>query len=246
MEAVARAALLNDLELLARSYAIFTLDRLGWNRESGDRVEPEALRQRLKVGDEHRRLFRRMLEMLAFAGMLEEDGGEFVVRVGSADRLPDEVSPDPDSAAVELGNRHAHGSNETGLFRRSGGALADVLLGKMDPLTLLFSSGEPSAADLYRKAPVARAANSMLADAVTALLSGIPQGRRLRILEIGAGTGSATASVLPELPPGGYDYTYTDISAGFFSEAEDRFGGSDAAIEYRVLDIEKDPVEQGL
>jgi len=245
VEAVARTALLDDLELLARSYAVFTLDRLGWNRESGDRVEPEALRQRLKVGDEHRRLFRRMLEMLAFAGILEEDGGEFVVRVGSADRLPDEVSPDPDSAAVELGDRHAHGSNETGLFRRSGGALADVLLGKMDPLTLLFSSGEPSAADLYRKAPVARAANSMLADAVAALLSGIPQGRRLRILEIGAGTGSATASVLPELPPGGYDYTYTDISAGFFSEAEDRFGGSDAAIEYRVLDIEKDPVEQG-
>ena len=59
------------------------------------------------------------------------------------------------------------------------------------------------------------------------------------------GTGSATGSVLPELPEGRFDYTYTDISAGFFAEAESRFGDADGAIEYRVLDVEKDPVEQG-
>ena len=70
-------------------------------------------------------------------------------------------------------------------------------------------------------------------------------GRRLRVIEVGAGTGSATASVLSELPEGGYDYVYTDISAGFFSEAESRFGGAEASIDYRVLDIERDPVEQG-
>ena len=141
--------------------------------------------------------------------------------------------------------RDAHGSNEIGLFRRSGAALADVLRGQADPLTLLFSSGEPSATDLYRTAPVARAANRMLGDAIRALLSGLPAERRLRVIEVGAGTGSATAAVLPELPDGRYDYTYTDISAGFFAEAEGRFGGSEAGIEYRVLDIENEPVAQG-
>ena len=120
-----------------------------------------------------------------------------------------------------------------------------MLRGQADPLTLLFSSGEPSAADLYRKAPVARAANRMLGDAIRGLLSALPAGRRLRVIEVGAGTGSATAAVLPELPDGRYDYTYTDISAGFFAEAEGRFGGSEAGIEYRVLDIENDPVAQG-
>ena len=38
---------------------------------------------------------------------------------------------------------------------------------------------------------------------------------------------------------------YTDISAGFFSEAEARFGDGGGTIEYRPLDVEKDPVEQG-
>ncbi len=124
-----------------------------------------------------------------------------------------------------------------------------MLAGRADPLTLLFSSGEPTAADLYRKAPVARAANRTLRDAVARLLSALPDGRRLRVLEVGAGTGSATAAVPPELPEGRFDYVYTyvytDISAGFFAEAEGQFGGAEAGIDYRVLDIEVDPVEQG-
>ena len=65
----------------------------------------------------------------------------------------------------------------------------------------------------------------MLGDAVAKLVSELPDDRRLRVLEIGAGTGSATASVLPELPEGRFEYIYTDISAGFFAEAEARFGG---------------------
>ena len=199
----------------------------------------------VQVGAEHERLFRRMLEMLARAGVLEEQGDGFRVTVGSGAALPDDLPADPEDFAAVMAGRYAHGSNEIGLFRRSGGALADVLRGQADPLTLLFSSGEPSAADLYRKAPVARAANRMLGDAIRGLLSALPTGRRLRVIEVGAGTGSATAAVLPELPDGRYDYIYTDISAGFFAEAEGRFGGSEAGIEYRVLDIENDPVAQG-
>ena len=240
-----RAALLADLERLARGYALVTLDKLGWQRTPGAAVDAGALRQRLQVGAEHERLFRRMLEMLVRAGVLAERKDGFAVTIGAGAPLPDDLPADPEEFAAAMAARYPHGSNEIGLFRRSGGALADVLRGQADPLTLLFSSGEPSAADLYRKAPVARAANRMLGDAIRALLSGLPAGRRLRVIEVGAGTGSATAAVLPELPDGRYDYTYTDISAGFFAEAEARFGGGEAALQYRVLDIENDPVAQG-
>ncbi len=240
-----RTALLADLEQLSHAYALATLDKLGWRRDTGAKVESAELRESLSVGVEHERLFRRMLEMQARAGVLEQAGDGFVVTVASGESLPEGLVDDPDARAGEMAARYAHGTTEIGLFRRSADALADVLQGRMDPLTLLFSSGEPTAADLYLKAPVARAANQMLADATAALLRALPEGRRLRVLEVGAGTGSATAAVLPELPEGRYNYTYTDISAGFFAEAESRFGGAEAAIDYRVLDIEKDPVEQG-
>ena len=238
-----RDTLLADLERWSWSRALATLEELGWERRPGAVVDPEDLRQQLQVIPEHKRLFRRMLEMLAKSGVLQEADGGFAVVLGPGDPLPEEMPADLEAFASGLADRQPHGLTEVGLFRRSGGALAEVLRGNEDPLTLLFSSGEPTAADLYLKAPVARAANQMLAEAVRALVAALPEDRRLRVMEVGAGTGSATASVLPELPEGRFDYVYTDISAGFFAEAEARFG--DQGIEYRPLDIEKDPVAQG-
>ena len=240
-----RDALLSDLERWSRSRALATLEELGWNRQAGESVDPEGLRDELDVLREHRRLFRRLFEMLARSGVLKETGDGFTVVAGPGEPLPEGLPADLEAFASHMADRHPDGLIEIGLFRRSGIALAEVLRGREDPLTLLFSSGEPTAADLYLKAPVARAANRMLSDAVKALVAALPEGRRLRVIEVGAGTGSATASVLPELPDGQFDYMYTDISAGFFSEAEARFGDGGGCIEYRPLDIEKDPVEQG-
>ena len=240
-----RNALLADLERWSRSRALATLEELGFRREKGATVDPEALREELNVIPEHRRLFRRLLEMLAKSGVLAEAGGEFTVTVGSGDPLPEHPPRDLDAFADRMVERYPHGVTEVGLFRRCGGALGQALRGEADPLTLLFSSGDPTPADLYLKAPVARAANGMLRDAVRALVARLPAGRRLRVVEVGAGTGSATTAILPELPDGRFLYTYTDISAGFFAEAESRFGDAGGGIEYRPLDIEKDPIAQG-
>ncbi len=240
-----RNALLADLERWSWARALATLEELGWRRVKGDSVDAEDLRQELDVLPEHRRVFRRMLEMLARAGVVEEKSDAFEVLLGSDDPLPDVLPSDLEEYADWMFERYPDGLIEIGLFRRSGIALGDVLRGQEDALTLLFSSGEPTAGDLYLKAPVARAANRLLADAVKKLVADMPADRRLRIIEVGAGTGSATASVLPELPDGRFDYVYTDISAGFFAEAEARFGDGGGSIEYRPLDIEKDPIEQG-
>ena len=245
VDASVRPALLADLSCMARHFALAALEKLGWEREAGAAVDVEDLRQRLEVKEEHGKLFRRMLEILSKSGLLKAEGEGFVVAAGAGEPLPEGIPGDPEQFAAGVVERYAYASNEIGLFRRSAGALAEVLRGEEDPLSLLFGSGEPSAADLYFKAPLWRAANKMLGDAVRTLVAGLPEGRRLRVIEVGAGTGSATESVLPELPEGRFDYTYTDISAGFFAQAEGLFGDGGGCIEYRVLDIEKDPVEQG-
>lgn len=71
----------------------------------------------------------------------------------------------------------------------------------------------------------------------------------LRILEIGAGTGGTTNTLLPFLKSSYGErtylsYTYTDISSGFFIQARERFKEY-ANMEYAILDISKDPMEQG-
>ncbi len=245
VEAADEAKMQVELERLARSYALSTLERLGWERRAGVRVDAADLRQRLRVLGEHEHLFGRILELLGDAGVLRETAEGLVVAAGAGDPLPEGLPADPAEEATRLAGLYPHGANEIALLRRSAGALPEVLRGREDPLSLLFGDQTPRAGDLYTQAPVWRAANRMLGDVVEMIVAGLPEGRPLRVIEVGAGIGSATDCILPKLLPGRFEYAYTDISAGFFADAESRFSGEDTRIEYRVLDIEKDPVAQG-
>jgi len=107
-------ALLRALARPACSYALVALERLSWDRRAGWTPEPESLRQRLGVADEHRKLFRRMFELLAAAGVLEIQGDGFGVVVGADDPLPAELPADPEELADRMAARYPHGSNEIG------------------------------------------------------------------------------------------------------------------------------------
>jgi len=69
------------------------------------------------------------------------------------------------------------------------------------------------------------------------------------VLEIGAGTGGTTTNMLlglkSEFGERLYSkYSYTDISSGFFVAAKERFKDHQN-IEFSILDISQDPLEQG-
>ena len=71
----------------------------------------------------------------------------------------------------------------------------------------------------------------------------------MKILEIGAGTGGATRLLLDTLEGRSQfkrykDYCFTDISTSFFTKAQDEFSQY-PCIDYKTLDIEKNPLEQG-
>ena len=233
-----------EMERVSWCYALSALETLGWERRAGAVVVLEELRERLAVLPEHANLLRRMFEILARSGVLQAKDEGFVVTVGAGEPLPDRMPRDSEAFLTEVTERFPHAANEIGLFCRCAGALPKVLRGNEEPLALLFGDAKPTAGDLYRLAPVWRAANQMIGEVVRTLVDELPDGRRLRVLEVGAGIGSATESILPELPAGRFDLMYTDISAGFFADAEARFSAGGASIDFRVLDIEKDPMAQ--
>jgi ubiquinone/menaquinone biosynthesis C-methylase UbiE len=76
---------------------------------------------------------------------------------------------------------------------------------------------------------------------------------RARILEVGAGTGGCTEAVLDALREQDTlglhyrcaSYDFTDISSGFFEAARERFKEVGDVMEFKKLNIERDPSEQG-
>ena len=71
----------------------------------------------------------------------------------------------------------------------------------------------------------------------------------LRILEVGAGTGGTTQTFLHELVdldgnPMYSLYTFSDISAGFFPRAKERFAFA-PNMDFKTFDVTRSPLEQG-
>ena len=236
-----RASYIDDLELLARTYALVALERLGWQRVRGEKVVAEDLQQQLGVVADYRLLLlRQLLVMLAEAGVLTpQAGGVYRVAAGA-----DTYRHDHKALARQLEIEHGQDAIELALLRRCGEALADVLCGQVEPLTLLFPKKGLSASDLYINLPVIQASHSIIRDTIALMVENLPEGQRMRVLEIAAGKSSATAWILSTLPAGCFHYTFADIAAGFSTAAETHFR-EDEHIDYRVLDIEKDPVAQG-
>jgi acyl transferase domain-containing protein/NAD(P)-dependent dehydrogenase (short-subunit alcohol dehydrogenase family)/SAM-dependent methyltransferase len=143
--------------------------------------------------------------------------------------------------ADELRRRHPEFAAEVDLLERCGTRLADVLTGRADIVRILFE--DAAAAEFYERSPGLQALNRIVEDTVRKLAERCPEGRRLRVLEVGAGTGGTTASALRALAGREFEYCFSDVSPAFFAAAKARFGETD--ITYRVLDLERDPAVQG-
>ncbi|KAK2773270.1 putative PKS/NRPS-like protein biosynthetic cluster [Emmonsiellopsis sp. PD_33] len=146
------------------------------------------------------------------------------------------------SLLAEVSNSGAQGQ----MICAVGERLVPILRGAVQPLeimledSLLTRSYEQNTANSY--------GSRVLAKLVRHLSNIKPN---LSVLEIGAGTASATLPVLEELSSGTGDlpaflsYTFTDISAGFFENARVKLRKWTQRITYKKLDISQDPEPQG-
>ncbi|ENH70099.1 Lovastatin nonaketide synthase [Fusarium oxysporum f. sp. cubense race 1] len=124
-------------------------------------------------------------------------------------------------------------------------AVAENLVGVMTSDTQLLEVMlvDNMLSNLYTDGRAMQPLNRIVAELFQNLSHRYP---RLNILEIGAGTGGTTNSVLNAIGDTYGRYTYTDISAGFFEAAKTRFHAHSKHLEYKVLDIENDPTGQGI
>ncbi|KAL2751801.1 hypothetical protein ACRALDRAFT_1053174 [Sodiomyces alcalophilus JCM 7366] len=155
--------------------------------------------------------------------------------------LGGELDADQEQALLKQSSSTTGAQGE--MLDRVGTNLLDILTGKVEALSVMLQDNLLTR--IYTEALVK---SSYLQMAEYAKMLAFRQPR-MNILEIGAGTGAATASLLQALdnPVDGLlldRYCYTDISMAFVEKARERFRRWEDRMDFKTLDISKDPLEQ--
>ncbi|MCX8131565.1 MAG: SDR family NAD(P)-dependent oxidoreductase [Clostridia bacterium] len=126
------------------------------------------------------------------------------------------------------------------------GALPEILRGEKPATEVIFPDSSMVLVEgIYKGNPVCDYFNEVLADTLIVYIQERlkqDSAARLRILEIGAGTGGTSAAVFQKLQfykESIKEYCYTDISKAFLLHAENEYGLQNPYLTYHIFDVEK-------
>ena len=129
-------------------------------------------------------------------------------------------------------------------------AYPHILRGEIPATDVLFpGSGVDLMAGVYQGSPAYDFYSQQLARFVANLVEVQAKAGRqpVRILEVGAGTGSTSRAVLEAVAASDaeVEYHYTDVGGSFVAHGRRTFAKQYPFVRFGVLDAERDPVEQG-
>jgi SAM-dependent methyltransferase/acyl carrier protein len=228
-------------ECLARltdAHAVRTLSEANLFARAGERRSLDEVLGEARIDVSYRHLVQRWLDRLVIVGLLRRDGDAFVA---------DTPLPDPDLTRLWLEAEERFRDNRPLLayVRHCGNLVGQVLRGDESPLETLFPDGSWDLAEgLYEHSTTMRYVNGLAAAALGALSAATPDGRTLRVLEIGAGTGGTTSAVLPVLRADRTRYRFTDVSDLFMSRARSKFAKY-SFVEFGRFNVDQELAGQG-
>ncbi|RAK71065.1 ketoacyl-synt-domain-containing protein [Aspergillus fijiensis CBS 313.89] len=133
------------------------------------------------------------------------------------------------------------------LLCRIGNNLGQILQRKVQPLSLMLDGD--LLAEYYRSAIGMHQCQDQVSEAIQRTVSENTSSR-MRVLEVGAGTGASALRILQDLSKDAsglplQQYDFTDISPGFFAKARQVLAPWASKVNFKVLDISKDVAAQG-
>ncbi len=226
------------VDALHAIYVGQALARLGVFADAGAWLDVNACLARGGVPERHRDLFSRLLRDLASSDALD-------VRLIDARPHYRNLRPRPmQDVQPWLEAMRALGYGQLApLVERTGPCLADMLTGKIDPVSVVFPGAATDDVEhMYQEQP-----NSVYLNRIAAATAAALAARRtLRVLEVGGGTGGTTRDVLAQLPPGACErYTFTDVGPLFLQRARVKFADA-PFMHFQTFDMNAPAVSQGL
>ncbi|MEM7344954.1 MAG: beta-ketoacyl synthase N-terminal-like domain-containing protein, partial [Chloroflexota bacterium] len=199
-------AMAQQIEQVCLDYSLQALTTLGVMFKPGIYLTETDVMQQLGIVAHYRPLLQRMLQILAEANILQMTADA----TWQVYQTPIYNNPKQQIAKIRA-DSGLMVTAELTLLERCGDNLSRVLQGHQHPLELLFPDGDLTVVtELYQRSIVAQTMNTLIKQVVLARFEPLSPTQRLRILEIGAGTGGTTAWLLPHLPAAQANYVFTD------------------------------------
>ena len=194
----------------------------------------------LGVAESMQPILDRLLSKLAQRGLLEANPDGF-----HATQKFEALAESADQELRSFISNNSGHLTEALLCTATCSELGPVLRGEKEAVQILFAGAGADLLDhFYGDGLFTSQWLGAIAAAVQELAGHLPEGRGLRILEVGAGTGGLTSLVLPLLERGLHSYTFSDVSAAFFSSGMQKLAAF-PEVEFKTFDLEKPATEQG-
>lgn len=186
------------------------------------------------------KVMNRYMEILDKNGLINKQGSKYV-RTSST--LPNICSND---LLQSLLHRFPAYIAELRLMELTGPKLADCLIGKADPVALMFgnSTAQKVMEDYYTTSPMLGTLTEQLVDFMKRVATESTGDGPIKILEVGAGFGGTTTRLAEVLQSVGrpVEYTFTDISPSLVKNARAKFAKYDW-MKFQTFNLEKNVPE---
>lgn len=211
--------------------------------KSGGIYTMENLLSQMGIVPHYKQLFKALLTMLTREGYLSKKGSQIKTTYKVEEPLDNEKEKMKELAPDVKGHIM--------LTTRCLESIMSVLKGEQDGLDVLFPNGDFSLVeDIYKNNKLSDFYNCIIVESIFKIVQNQPTDTKvpkIRILEIGAGTGGTSSSLLERLSrfKDDIEYFYTDISPAFVVQGKNNFEDLLPNMLFKTLDIEKDPQKQG-
>jgi acyl transferase domain-containing protein/acyl carrier protein/SAM-dependent methyltransferase len=211
--------------------------------EPGKIYTDDAIQGKLRMLPAFNKFYQYFLYVLSEDGIIEQANGQIKVlaaidAAGTIANMQKHIEQNYPSS-VSLYNLITHCVSN---YRKA-------LRGEIPAISVLFPEGSSKLLDSVSKDsavfPGTSAYTQKAKELVLEYISQQPAGKKVRILEVGAGRGELTKIIAPALNGANVEYFFTDIGKTFINDAKRNFKPGYDFMKFAQFDIYADPAAQG-
>ncbi|WP_223148939.1 SDR family NAD(P)-dependent oxidoreductase [Aquimarina sp. RZ0] len=216
--------------------------------ENYTKIKLPELRRELGVIDKYERLFTELIRMLDMGGYISLEGESIRISEKEKQRLHTfDIQKEMNVVVATYPDYKAYSE----LLKVCLQSFVSILKGVTKAIDIIFPMGNIDLASaIYKNNYQADYFNNIICDIVKSSIENSiknsGQGKKITILEVGAGTGGTSALLFSTLQK--YKehirYIYTDISKSFLLYAENTYKGVAPYLETKLFNIEMTPEDQ--